>query len=90
MVPLLYSYLSVQHDVISYEEQGEEEELVDTLVLQQRNAGGMQHLEKNRLKDFKVNLRQHWHLAPRIKESAEYDVDVEVVVEDADVGRHFL
>jgi hypothetical protein len=33
-VPLLYSYLSVQHDVISYEEEGEEEELVDEFVLQ--------------------------------------------------------
>ena len=38
---LLKIYLRVQHDVISYEEEGDEEELDDDFGRQQRIGGGM-------------------------------------------------
>ena len=58
---------------------------------------GTEHFEKNLLNEFK-DIRQHRQPehsvqedAPRIRESAEYvDVEVDVVVEETDVGKHFL
>ena len=47
-------------------------------------------MENNVLQDSK-GYEQHRHPEPLIMESAEYEeVDVDVVVEDTEVGKHFL
>ena len=47
-------------------------------------------MENNVLQDSKGYV-QHRHPEPLMMESAEYDeVDVDVVVEDTEVGKHFL
>ena len=47
-------------------------------------------MENNFLQDSKGYV-QHRHPDPLMMESAEYDeVDVDVVVEDTEVGKHFL
>ena len=83
-----HSYLKVQQDVISYDEV--EDELKGDLGLQQRKLKGARQMENKLLQDSK-GYKQHRHPEPLIMESAEYDeVDVDVVVEDTDVGKHFL
>ena len=83
-----HSYLKVQQDVISYDEV--EDELKGDLGLQQRKLKGARQMENNFLQDSNGYV-QHRHPEPLMMESAEYDeVDVDVVVEDTEVGKHFL